>query len=127
VALPDGDYLAWLEVYHQLHCVKYLRQWIYRDHYHPDVDDDDVPHLLLHTDHCLELLRQAVMCRADSTLMTFEWKDGEDKPMLKLESPEHVCADWDDLVGKMQSRVVDEEEMDRLSNPQKNISGVDGS
>ena len=27
---------------------KMLRQWTYRDHYHPDLSDGDVDHLLLH-------------------------------------------------------------------------------
>lgn len=31
------------------HLQKYLRQWIYRQHYHPDVGPDEEPHWLLHT------------------------------------------------------------------------------
>ena len=57
------------------------------------------------------------MCRADTALMTFEWAEGEKKPMLKLESPEHTCVNWDDLNQKMRSRVVSFEEMKELSNP----------
>lgn len=76
VGLPGslGGSLVWMDVSHQLHCVvcgclppppplhlppsatlcianslkKYLRQWIYRDHYHPEVGPDHTPHWLLH-------------------------------------------------------------------------------
>lgn len=35
VALPNGGYLAWLGVFHELHCVKMLQQWSWREHYFP--------------------------------------------------------------------------------------------
>ncbi|KAF2687591.1 hypothetical protein K458DRAFT_294739, partial [Lentithecium fluviatile CBS 122367] len=118
VALPgDHGSLVWMDVSHQLHCVKYLRQWIYRQHYHPDVGSDEEPHWLKHTDHCLDLIRQALMCRADTALMTFEWAIGRREPMLKLQSPEHVCVDWEDLMMKVQARRVSDAEMALLVNP----------
>ncbi|KAF2845812.1 hypothetical protein T440DRAFT_434131 [Plenodomus tracheiphilus IPT5] len=109
--------LVWMDVSHQLHCVKYLRQWIYRQHYHPDVGPDEEPHWLLHTDHCLDLVRQALMCRADTSLMTFEWAAGRREPMLKLQSPEHVCVDWNDLMERVQARRISDAEMALLVNP----------
>ncbi|KAI0897595.1 hypothetical protein F4806DRAFT_407258 [Annulohypoxylon nitens] len=109
--------LVWMDVSHQLHCVKYLRQWIYRDHYHPEVDIEEIPHWLLHIDHCLDLIRQALMCRADTSLMTFRWEADRREPMLKLESPEHVCVDWKDLMGKVESRRVSDADMAMLTNP----------
>ncbi|KAI0448079.1 hypothetical protein F4803DRAFT_558339 [Xylaria telfairii] len=118
VRLPNGQgSLVWMDVSHQLHCVKYLRQWIYRDHYHPEVGPEETPHWLLHTDHCLDLIRQALMCRADTSLMTFRWAAGSREPMLKLESPEHVCVDWEDLMQKVESRRVSDTEMAVLINP----------
>lgn len=96
---------------------KYLRQWIYRDHYHPNVGPDEEPHWLLHTDHCLDLIRQALMCRADTSLMTFEWAAGRREPMLKLQSPEHACVDWEDLMDKVRARRVSHADMALLANP----------
>ncbi|KAL5117426.1 hypothetical protein ACEQ8H_004742 [Pleosporales sp. CAS-2024a] len=154
IELPSNrGSLVWMEVSHQLHCVvrnsffgrfgapltkthlqKYLRQWIYRQHYHPEVGPDEEPHWLLHTgkaavlslscvrqltrtDHCLDLIRQALMCRADTSLMTFEWAAARREPMLKLQSPEHVCVDWDDLMNKAQARRVSDTDMASLVNP----------
>ncbi|KAK9796589.1 putative DUF3328 domain-containing protein [Seiridium cardinale] len=65
-----------------------------------NVGPEETPHWLLHTDHCLDLIRQALMCRADTSLMTFQWEADRREPMIKLESPEHVCVDWDDLMEK---------------------------
>jgi hypothetical protein len=63
------------------------------------------------------MIRQAVMCKADTALATFTWKDGETKPMLNLESPEHTCVDWDDLMEQMKPRVISGDEMDKLHPP----------
>ncbi len=57
------------------------------------------------------------MCRADTSLMTFQWAAGSREPMLKLESPEHVCVDWEDLMQKVESRRVSDTEMAVLINP----------
>jgi len=64
--LPDGGYMAWLGVYHEMHCVvsltdilpqipsnlydlqKMLRQWKYRDYYYPDIKLEDEAHRSLH-------------------------------------------------------------------------------
>ena len=48
-------------------------------------------------EHCIEILRQSVMCRADTTLITFRWGH-----TVKLPQPdftlEHTCADWNALM-----------------------------
>ncbi|XXH01579.1 hypothetical protein Hte_007939 [Hypoxylon texense] len=125
VPLPGREgSLVWMDVSHQLHCVKYLRQWVYRDHYHPEVGSEEMPHLLLHIDHCLDLIRQALMCRADTSLMTFHWAAGRREPMLKLVSPEHVCVDWKDLMEKVKSRRVSDTDMAALTNPNLEPDGM---
>lgn len=58
-----------------------------------------------------------MMCHADTSLMTFRWDKAHQQPMLNLEGPQHVCSDWDALGVKMKPRVVADEEMRRLVNP----------
>lgn len=48
VSLPDGDYLAWPESLHQLHCVKRIREWVYREQYHPNLTKSAEQHWLVH-------------------------------------------------------------------------------
>ncbi|KAL3422012.1 hypothetical protein PVAG01_06168 [Phlyctema vagabunda] len=72
VQLADGsgDYLGSLDVYHQLHCLKYIRHYVHQDYY--TLGKTNVPNVE-HVNHCIEMLRQIVMCKADTALMTYEW------------------------------------------------------
>ncbi|KAI1407128.1 hypothetical protein F5Y13DRAFT_175597 [Hypoxylon sp. FL1857] len=119
VELPEGGgYMVWLGVFHQLHCIKMLRQWNYREHYHPNVTEKDRPHWDIHADHCLDVLRSAAKCHADTTLTTFGWLD-QPKPMLNTRPIEHKCMDWDLLMDSIKHRIVPREELGRLVNPNK--------
>ncbi|ROW01493.1 hypothetical protein VSDG_02060 [Cytospora chrysosperma] len=64
VPLPDGGYLAWLGVFHELHCVKLLRHWSWRDHYpeFANLSAFEMAHNMVHIDHCLEILRSSALC-----------------------------------------------------------------
>ncbi|KAI0428525.1 hypothetical protein F5Y09DRAFT_312895 [Xylaria sp. FL1042] len=116
VELPDGGYMVWLGVFHQLHCIKMLRQLRYREHYRPQIPEEDRPHWEIHLDHCLDLLRSATMCHADTTLTTFRWTDNP-KPMLNTRRVDHKCIDWERLMRSIEHRVVASDELSRLVNP----------
>ena len=49
------------------------------------------------TDHCIELLRQNLMCKADTTLVTFRWVEGVHEPFPNF-SNWHRCRNWDSIV-----------------------------
>lgn len=67
VPLPNGGgFLAWLEIFHELHCVvsavscggelclthqlkKVLRQWKYKSHYFPNLTAEEAAHIEKHT------------------------------------------------------------------------------
>ena len=111
-----------------------LRQWNYREHYHPNVTEEERPHWDIHagqyfsmtqklytnteiiSDHCLDVLRSAAMCHADTTLTTFGWADLP-KPMLNTRPIEHRCVDWEALMRSVDSRLVSHSEMDLMVNP----------
>lgn len=117
VQLPGGGYLAWLGVFHELHCVKMLRQWSYREHYHPNMTAHDRQHLEVHIDHCIDWLRSAAMCHADtSALATFKW-DKTDKPMLDTRRVPHRCVDWEEMLSSHKNRMVSHEEVASMTNP----------
>jgi len=117
VELPDGGgYMAWLGVHHELHCIKMLRQWNYRDHYHPNVTEADRPHYDIHADHCLDVLRSAAICHGDTTLTTFGWAE-QKQPMLNTKLIPHKCVNWEALTTSIEKRVVGREEIQALVNP----------
>ncbi|KAI1771727.1 hypothetical protein F4818DRAFT_445058 [Hypoxylon cercidicola] len=94
VTLQDGSgYVGYLESLHMLHCVKRFYESRYPEHY-PDVQEDD-GFSEGHLDHCVEVLRQGIMCNADVTINTFSW----DNPS-KLEgnrSGPRKCVDWNSI------------------------------
>jgi len=113
-----------------------LRQWNYRDQYHPNMTVAEEAHLSSHAgkfermnkelqdlslirflDHCFEMLRQVVMCHPDLSLTTFTWNDTTPKPMFDVRGSVHVCADWNNLLGSVKDRVVSEAEVESLINP----------
>ena len=68
-------------------------------------------------DHCLELLRQAAMCRADMSLTTFMWDESHAIPVFNPEEHVHWCRDWRDVKASMEGAIVSESKTDRLVNP----------
>ncbi|GLB00649.1 hypothetical protein AtubIFM57143_009701 [Aspergillus tubingensis] len=68
---------------------KFLRQVVYHSYYH--IGKPTTP---LHIEHCIDNLRQNIMCKADVSLLTFTWDptDRAPKPNFVVE---HECANWD--------------------------------
>ena len=81
------------------------------DYYHPDWNEHQLRRqknhigisasdslakrqLMTDVDHCLELLREALMCQADVSIMTFRWSDERPIPVADLWSS-HECVNWD--------------------------------
>ncbi|KAF2727300.1 hypothetical protein EJ04DRAFT_393047, partial [Polyplosphaeria fusca] len=85
IELPDsigGGYMASLEVTHQLHCVQLIREWSYRDYYRNKsiifYDSDET--LRIHLDHCIDNLRQKLMCDSDTGILTYVWIKNRSSP-----------------------------------------------
>lgn len=58
------------------------------------------------------------MCRPDlDTLTTFQWREGEVKPMLSPERPIRRCVNWDILMGSLENDIIHEDEISALENP----------
>ncbi|KAF8991800.1 hypothetical protein BDQ17DRAFT_1254546, partial [Cyathus striatus] len=70
---PDGFYIAELEVFHQLHCLNMVRQALYPDYY-PDMRMG-TPRSDVHIGHCIDAIRQSLMCSADISTIVWQWDD----------------------------------------------------
>lgn len=86
-----GGYLVALDVYHELHCLNILRVQIYRDWY---PDRHTMEKQLEHADHCIDTLRQVLMCHGDIALMTYDWIDDYRWPWPNFHA-DHECRRWD--------------------------------
>lgn len=60
---PSTHKVYGVSMFHQLHCLNFLRFA-----YYPEAIEDMAPwDIAAHRDHCLDFIRQAIMCNGDST------------------------------------------------------------
>ncbi|KAI0153417.1 hypothetical protein BJ166DRAFT_356263 [Pestalotiopsis sp. NC0098] len=94
VPLADGSgYLASLSVFHQLHCLNYIREFAFPDYYIQEVGQPRRDHIF----HCIDNIRKIIQCHGDITPRTFEWTDSDRKPVMKPRST-HECRKWEPIV-----------------------------
>ncbi|KAI1383943.1 uncharacterized protein F4822DRAFT_56151 [Hypoxylon trugodes] len=93
-----GGYMASVEVLHQLHCLNMLRQATYEDYYKDKAEPwkDSPQTLRYHLDHCIDNLRQKLMCDADAGILTYVWAKGHPAPFPDF-SVQHKCRDFSAL------------------------------
>ncbi|KAI1809103.1 hypothetical protein GGS20DRAFT_573519 [Poronia punctata] len=103
ILFKDGSgYLGYLEAHHMLHCVKRL----YQSHY-PDAYPEERKHGYLskeHQHHCLEVLREGIMCNADVSINTYFWKDTH--TIKGDRSGARRCTDWNRIQDWAEERSV---------------------
>ncbi|KAF7957961.1 hypothetical protein EAE96_003528 [Botrytis aclada] len=111
-----GGYYGEIAVFHELHCLKFIRQAFHMDYYSHIYGEKEKETMGEHTEHCIEILRQSVMCRGDTTLITFHWGH-----TVKLPQPdftqEHTCVNWDSLMKWAEPRSIDIFEEGMLVHP----------
>ncbi|CAK1356547.1 uncharacterized protein RHO25_012310 [Cercospora beticola] len=82
-----------LSLFHQLHCLKYLRDLIY------DFDEGAVipgarnEYQLMHGDHCIDYLRQVLICHGDLTPIRQHWEPSLHAYAAEQETV-HQCRDF---------------------------------
>jgi len=107
IAFPDGSgFMAQLQVYHDLHCLKRIHHTMWPEYYYPNITDREREELKFHNDHCLDTLRQSIMCHADITLLTMRWGHKQAIPLGNFSAP-HECINWDILDEWSKERSVD--------------------
>ncbi|KAJ5951160.1 uncharacterized protein N7479_009573 [Penicillium vulpinum] len=127
IPVPDEEDKYWVElsVVHELHCIKRLRQYIHSDYYFANISAEDRRLNDLHTDHCLEILRQSVMCHADISMITMTWESTSKYPAADFQN-EHECKNWDTLYEWQKERSVDMMKPGFLVHPYLGVPFPDG-
>lgn len=102
VRYPDefgGGYMASVEVIHHLHCLDMVRRasWGERDNSTSHEVHDSEAFWRIHLDHCIEMLRQIIMCRGDVTMFTYDWVKGVEDPFPNFNTP-HQCRNFDKVL-----------------------------
>jgi len=116
IPLEDGGYAAGLGVAHNLHCVKKIKKFLYREHFYPNLIfmEGEFDYVQSHADHCLDFLRQSIMCHLDFSLYTLYWGERQqDIPTHHLPDVQK-CVNWDKLHSWMLERAAN---VDKLVGP----------
>ncbi|CAG8949308.1 hypothetical protein HYFRA_00004934 [Hymenoscyphus fraxineus] len=102
--------MATTSLWHELHCLWFLRTTLYKDYYFPNISVEEAQSRVVHAGHCLHILQQRVMCSGDMTPMGMIWKQGRLHPLIEPSVSAHSCIDWEKLQTFLQERVVSSEE-----------------
>ncbi|KAI0080783.1 hypothetical protein K474DRAFT_1636716 [Panus rudis PR-1116 ss-1] len=103
VPIPGDEehYILVLSVFHQLHCLNLMRKIFFREHYtDPEtgyVAGYSPERLTGHYMHCIDTLRQAVMCASDISPIVWQWNErvGKATPAMNVA---HSCRSFDKIV-----------------------------
>ncbi|KAI0386457.1 hypothetical protein F5Y04DRAFT_122839 [Hypomontagnella monticulosa] len=110
IQVDGGDYLGVMGVYHHLHCLNNLRRLVHWDYYESRVADAEEtgPFGKGHSDHCINAIRQALMCHANTEIHTGQWVYDPLRPQaskLGSHSPT-TCVKWDSLNNWARNRAL---------------------
>ncbi|KAI1184162.1 hypothetical protein F5B17DRAFT_413218 [Nemania serpens] len=105
----EDEYAVTLDVFHQMHCLDIVRMALYRDRYdkHFYKPDGSVDYCKwLHVDHCLDQVRQALICSADVSVVYFDWSDVVEGLRPRVDN-KHTCRNYSKILDWAKSRHVD--------------------
>ncbi|KAI1108467.1 hypothetical protein F5Y14DRAFT_459518 [Nemania sp. NC0429] len=111
VRVNRGDYASEVGVYHHLHCLNNLRMVVHWDYYEsrlPKYDPKNNPFAKTHSDHCIDTIRQSIMCHASTEILSLVWTNNPDEPNAKDLGArgKTTCIDWDSLDGWARKRAL---------------------
>lgn len=103
-----GGYIAATIGSHQLHCLHYIWQDHYIDYLAKTQDKKQrVPELYeRHYEHCVDYIRQSLMCQFDTGIIPYNWVLDHQNPTPNANT-HHKCVDWDALQIWLKDRKVD--------------------
>ncbi|KAG2127965.1 hypothetical protein DEU56DRAFT_915576 [Suillus clintonianus] len=112
-----GGFMVSMESPHQLHCLNLLRKSSWLEYYGPtDPSFQDAPEVVrMHLDHCIEMIRQTIMCNADVTMITWDWVQGHKIPYPNFNT-RHQCRDYEKILdwASMHAVHIDKSEVGRF-------------
>ncbi|KAI1649241.1 uncharacterized protein F4817DRAFT_332214 [Daldinia loculata] len=118
-----GGYIAATIGTHQLHCLHYIWQDHYID-YFPKTQDKKqrVPEMYeRHYEHCVDYIRQSLMCQFDTGIIPYNWVLDHENPTPNANT-HHKCVDWDALQAWFEKRRVQVPEGFEWRQPENAVS-----
>ncbi|KAH9889614.1 hypothetical protein F4778DRAFT_785521 [Xylariomycetidae sp. FL2044] len=102
-----GGIMASLEMFHQLHCLDLLRKYSHFNYAYyrttGSTFDQDLDIQKNHIDHCVDVIRQVIMCNGDTGLILFHWIERTRVPYPDF-NVWHRCRDPEEVLALAKSR-----------------------
>jgi hypothetical protein len=95
----DPNFFMEIDVFHQLHCLNALRKGLIHNYdYYWGREYGFTPksNFERHLNHCLDILRQTLMCHADVEAVVFNWRETQVAPYPDF-GVYRTCKNWDVL------------------------------
>ncbi|KAI0480020.1 hypothetical protein F4859DRAFT_478156 [Xylaria cf. heliscus] len=129
--LDGSEGIVSLSVYHSLHCLKKVKRMVFKEHYHTGKSDEAMAREAKHVDHCIEYIRESLMCHPDLSMVSFRWINNtaqyEDKSAFyptNFDVALHECANWEALDSWANKRVFDLFDVNLLQRPPPYQAGL---
>ncbi|KAF7359821.1 Threonyl-tRNA synthetase [Mycena venus] len=87
----EKNYIVELDVFHNLHCLNMIRMRVHSDYY-LDSEAMEIGHL----DHCIDWIRQALMCAGDTSVIVWQWDAAQNITTFQGDVV-HTCRNFDKL------------------------------
>ncbi|KAF2214231.1 hypothetical protein CERZMDRAFT_95509 [Cercospora zeae-maydis SCOH1-5] len=108
---PTGNtYIAEVNILHVMHCVNLMRQAAFLDYYWYVRPID--PSYWTHYYHCLDIVRQEIMCSASLDLAPMYWTDYMASATIEW-SIDRKCRRWDDIFDFLEKHEMSDEDVHR--------------
>ncbi|KAN0089749.1 protein of unknown function (DUF3328) domain containing protein [Hyaloscypha variabilis] len=97
-----GGYPVFMEGMHQLHCLNLVRKSLYYNYEYYSKQGEgafsDSPRTLrFHVSHCLDILRQRLMCTTDTGIFGSVWVNRSNPHSFVDFNTKHVCKNFDEI------------------------------
>ncbi|KAK8036426.1 Cyclochlorotine biosynthesis protein O [Apiospora marii] len=95
---PDNRYVLGMNVFHDLHCLNMLRKHLLPEYYPEHRNASSTEDGFMHIMHCVDALRQSIMCNVDLSIIPFQVGDHMCRNFEVVQdwAREHAMADeWD--------------------------------
>ncbi|TEA10746.1 hypothetical protein C8034_v008702 [Colletotrichum sidae] len=102
----DGEttYMAKSALFHNIHCLDYIRKAVYKEHYYPNGTEDN-PFHAYHTAHCIMILFEHLTCSGDPGVYLYRWMDEFNRPIADT-NIWRKCWDFESVLEEHNEKAV---------------------
>ncbi|TID24973.1 hypothetical protein E6O75_ATG04178 [Venturia nashicola] len=105
-------YIGHMDIFHLMHCLNEVRKGNWFNYYRNNETLD--PTYYVHQSHCLDVLRQELMCTGSLNLFRYQWQESQHNPWPDF-NVERQCRRWEDIVDWKKSHQMSDEDMRSMS------------